>query len=186
MRKHFVAATLFVVAFLAVLAFAGCGGTVDPQADAYKTVVKWTTAIQKGNFYDACAYEVYDGKYNVTQKQLDDTGLGKTYTARRYCAQQWAGSGVTVASSVVQEQPVTVAHRPRNDGLIEQAQFYLALGIIDTKTYREIIASAKAHDEKLRPPKNGYIFRVSVKDQGDAYVSVQRDSHGDWKIVGVQ
>lgn len=184
-KTHLTAIVLFVAAFVVAFAVAGCGGTVDKQGDAYKTVVAWATQLQKADFYQACSYEAYDGTQNVTDKQLEAVNetLGTHYSAQRYCAQKW--SGVTVDILKVYPDPVTIAHRPQNDDLIYQAQVAYSLGIITKAEYKELYASAKAHDEKLVVPKNGYVFRISAKGYNDVYIGVQRDSEGNWKVVSV-
>src|SRR5689334_1924800 len=100
---------------LPLLVLAGCGGTSDRQGVAYRSMVVWETALTKHNYYDACQYEAYNGVMNAKPKDVP-----KGYTSRRYCAASW---NVTAVYIIVHPQPVTVAHRPLNADMLNEARF---------------------------------------------------------------
>lgn len=56
MRKHSIAAALFVAALVATVLLAGCGGTSDRQGDALKSVQAFTQALHARNYSEACGF----------------------------------------------------------------------------------------------------------------------------------
>ena len=140
-----------LAALAAVLSLAACGGTTDRQGDAYKTVVSWTTAFQKRNFYDACQLEAV--AYNKGIGVKYGQALGVKYTDLRACA---------VGYEAQELQPL----------------------MFGTPFYEGFVVAPKPVTGH-KTPKNGYVFKVKYA-YGTIYVSVQRDSHGDWKVTGVE
>lgn len=70
-----------LVAAVAVLALAGCGGTTDRQGDALKAVTGWTQALSDRNYGVACGYY---SKSNLRKTTF--VFQGATYTPIQYCA----------------------------------------------------------------------------------------------------
>lgn len=176
------------VALLAVagtlLFAAGCGGTTDRVTDARKAVVGWTTALTKRNFYDACAFEAYDGKQNPTEATVK-TNYGGKYTARRFCATQWASSGFTGDVQTISGTPVTSGLSNEDTYTEFIAAVAYQAGEITNAQYKAILKAAQPHKIKLTVPKNGYVFKIT-SDGYRVYIGVQRDQQGTWRIVSVR
>lgn len=61
-----------------------CGGSSNRQNDAYKTVVAYTTALQKREFYTACS--MHSEGMNEGLGASISGGTGFSYTDTRACA----------------------------------------------------------------------------------------------------
>lgn len=126
----------YLAAFLAAALSAGLitlfatGGKSDPEGDAYKTVVAFTTSLSKRNFYDACTYYSDD---NLGSSRTVDPGYGEIrYSRLRWCAVSLeAGEGFSLTlfglpvfdNFEVERVPSSARKAPKN-GYVFKVTFY--------------------------------------------------------------